>query len=88
MLSFALFLLFFSGQELISPRELIGLGMNACLSRLLKDARGKGRIYHALPPFYYFQRKHRIRFPYGEFSITMSFSFFSLLFSGGFFCGI
>lgn len=84
MLSFALFLLFFSGQELISPRELIGLGMNACLSRLLKDARGKGRIYHALPPFYYFRRKHRIRFPYGEFSITMSFS----LFSGGFFCGI
>lgn len=84
MLSFALSLLFLSGQELISPRELIGLGMNACLSRLLKDARGKGRIYHALPPFYYFQRKHRIRFPYGEFSITMSFS----LFSGGFFCGI
>lgn len=88
MLSFVLSLLFLSGQELISPRELIGLGMNACLSRLLKDARGKGRIYHALPPFYYFRRKHRIRFPYGEFSITMSFSFFSLLFSGGFFCGI
>lgn len=57
MLSFVLSLLFLSGQELISPRELIGLGMNACLSRLLKDAKGRGTNLSRPPSLLLFSKK-------------------------------